>query len=68
MSIHGSHASSLLWGGKLCLLACDAPLQFPHSYLIPVLNEGFHMFSLHDTICDFLGGDCFIVTDTFWHL
>jgi len=23
------------------------------------------MFGLHDTICDFLGGDCFIVTDTF---
>lgn len=26
------------------------------------------MFGLHDTICDFLGGDCFIVTDTFWYI
>jgi len=26
------------------------------------------MFGLHDTVCDFLGGDYFIVTDTFWYI
>jgi hypothetical protein len=61
------HVSSSLWRGKLCLPACDASLQFSHSGLIPDFNEGFHMFRLHDTICDFLGGDYFIVTDTFWY-
>lgn len=54
--------------GKLCLPACDASLQFPHSDLISDFNEGFHMFGLHDTVCDFLGGDYFIVTDTFWYI
>jgi hypothetical protein len=61
-------ASSSLWRGKLCLPACDASVQFPHFGLISNFNEGFHTFDLRDTICDFLGGDCFIVTDTFWYI
>jgi len=68
LSVCGSCVSSSLWRGKLCLPAFDAPLQFPHSGLISDFNEGFHMFGLHDTVCDFLGGDCFIVTDTFWYI
>jgi len=40
----------------------------PCSSFISDFNEGFHVFGLHITICDFLGGDCFIVTDTFWYI
>lgn len=58
----------LHYGEKLGLPACDAPLQFPHSGLISDFNEGFHMFGLHYTVSDFLGGDCFTVTDTFWYI
>lgn len=61
LSVCGSHASSSLWRGKLCLPACDARLQFPHSGLISDFNEGFHIFGLHDTICDSL-----VVTVLLW--
>jgi hypothetical protein len=64
----GSPAWSSFGRGKLCSLACDAPLQFPHSDLMSVFTEEFHIFGLHNTLYDILGGDCFIVTDTFWHL